>query len=138
MSRIIFAVLWLMAAPAGMALAQDAPESRGSYGDWRVFTRPTDAGLVCYALSRPQDEAPRALDHGGVYFLVASWQSGVVEEQPNIELALGTGFATVLTRTSEALVTLTAADYGMSHRKWSSWFGKCRITPVGLYLPRGY
>ena len=82
--RIVFAVLLLMAAPAGMALAQDAPESRGSYGDWRVFTRSTDAGLVCYALTRPQDEAPRALDHGGVYFLVASWQSGVVEEQPNI------------------------------------------------------
>ena len=66
------------------ALAQEAPEFRGEYSDWSVFTRMTEAGRVCYALSRPQDSAPRAHEHGSVYFIIASWQSGLVEAQPNI------------------------------------------------------
>lgn len=66
------------------ALAQDEPEFRGEYSDWRVFTRPGESGLVCYALSRPTDSAPRSFDHGTVYFIVASWQSGAVTEQPNL------------------------------------------------------
>ena len=66
------------------ALAQDEPQFRGEYNDWRVFTRNTDAGLSCYALSRPTDSAPRAYEHGNVYFLVATWQSGTVEEQPSL------------------------------------------------------
>lgn len=71
-------------ACAGPAAAQDEPEFRGEYSDWRVFTRPTESGLVCYALSRPTDSAPRNFDHGTVYFIVASWQSGAVNEQPNL------------------------------------------------------
>jgi len=76
--------LMLTTLAALPALAQDEPEFRGEYSDWRVFTRPTDSGLVCYALSRPTDSTPRAHDHGTVYFIVASWQSGAVEEQPNL------------------------------------------------------
>jgi hypothetical protein len=68
------------------ALAQEDPEFRGEYGsgEWRVFTRATDEGRVCYALSRPQDSAPRAHEHGNVYFLVSSWQSGSVDDQPSL------------------------------------------------------
>ncbi len=66
------------------ALAQDEPQFRGEYSDWRVFTRNTEAGFSCYALSRPTDSTPRALEHGNVYFLVASWQSGAVEAQPSL------------------------------------------------------
>ena len=76
--------LMLTTLAALPAQAQDEPEFRGEYSDWRVFTRPTDNGLVCYALSRPTDSTPRAHDHGTVYFIVASWQSGAVEEQPNL------------------------------------------------------
>jgi len=66
------------------ALAQSEPEFRGEYSDWRVFTRSTDDGLVCYTLSRPRDSTPLAHAHGNVYFLVSSWQSGAVEEQPSL------------------------------------------------------
>lgn len=82
--RSSLTALTLAAACAVPALAQQEPEFRGEYSDWRVFTRSTEAGLVCYALSRPSDSAPRAHDHGTVYFLVASWQSGAVEEQPSL------------------------------------------------------
>lgn len=72
----------LAVAPA--ASAQDDPQFRGEYSDWRAFTRNTDEGFSCYALSRPTDSTPRAHEHGNVYFLVASWQSGAVEEQPSL------------------------------------------------------
>ena len=78
------AALPLSALIAAPAQAQEEPQFRAEYNDWRVFTRPSDAGLICYALSRPNDSAPRAHDHGTVYFIVASWQSGAVEEQPNL------------------------------------------------------
>jgi len=74
----------MLGMPVSVATAQDAPQSRGQYRDWRVFTRSTDAGLVCYALGRPTDSAPRSFEHGDVYFILSSWQSGAVEEQPNI------------------------------------------------------
>lgn len=78
------ALTFMLGMPVSVATAQDAPQSRGQYRDWRVFTRSTDAGLVCYALGRPTDSAPRAHAHGDVYFILSSWQSGAVEEQPNI------------------------------------------------------
>lgn len=82
--RYCLAALTLSFACATPALAQDEPEFRGEYSDWRVFTRPTESGSVCYALSRPTDSAPRTFDHGTVYFIVATWQSGAVTEQPNL------------------------------------------------------
>ena len=82
--RLACLALGLMIGLGAPALAQDDPQFRGEYSDWRVFTRTTEAGFACYALSRPTDATPRAHDHGNVYFLVATWQSGAVEEQPSL------------------------------------------------------
>ena len=71
--RSCLTALILTAASAAPVLAQQEPEFRGEYSDWRVFTRAGETGLVCYALSRPTDSTPRAHDHGTVYFIVASW-----------------------------------------------------------------
>lgn len=83
MRRLIAATL-LSLTSFSPAFGQADPQLRGEYTDWRVFTRDTDQGLVCYALSRPTDSSPRNHAHGSVYFIVASWQSGIVEEQPNL------------------------------------------------------
>ena len=84
MHRLIAAALLSLTTLAPAALGQSDPQFRGEYTDWRVFTRDTDQGLVCYALSRPVDSAPRNHEHGSVYFLVSSWQNGAVTEQPNL------------------------------------------------------
>ncbi|WP_412545190.1 hypothetical protein [Maricaulis sp. MIT060901] len=84
MRRLLAAALLSLTCFAPAALAQADPQFRGEYTDWRVFTRQTDQGLVCYALSRPTDSAPRNHEHGAVYFIVSSWQNGAVTEQPNI------------------------------------------------------
>lgn len=86
--NLIAAIATAALLPAALlpatASAQEEPEFRGEYNDWRVFSRDTAEGPACYALSRPTDSAPRAHEHGNVYFLVSSWQSGVVEEQPSL------------------------------------------------------
>lgn len=69
---------------AATANAQSDPQFQAEYSDWRVFTRSTEAGRVCYAVSRPIDSSPRNHPHGNVYFLLSSWQSGAVEEQPSL------------------------------------------------------
>ncbi|WP_417467769.1 hypothetical protein [Maricaulis sp.] len=82
--RLCLTALVFALGLAAPAMAQGEPEFRGEYGDWRVFTRNGDDGLVCYTLSRPRDATPLAHAHGNVYFLVSSWQSGAVEEQPSL------------------------------------------------------
>lgn len=82
--RLCLTALVMMLGLGAPAMAQGVPEFRGEYGDWRVFTRTSDDGLVCYTLSRPGDSTPLAYAHGNVYFLVSSWQSGSVSEQPSL------------------------------------------------------
>jgi len=59
------------------------PEFQGAHRDWRVFTRGTGDERVCYALSRPTESLPASVEHGEVFFLIASWASGAAENQPN-------------------------------------------------------
>lgn len=78
----------LLAASLGLTLpaaAQDSAEPvfQGAHGDWRVFTRGEGQARVCYVLSTPSESLPRNVDHGDVFFLVASWANGDAEEQPS-------------------------------------------------------
>lgn len=82
--RYCLTALIFMLGMGAPAMAQAEPQFRGEYGDWRVFSRQSDDGLVCYALTRPRDSTPLAYAHGNVYFLVSSWQTGSVEEQPSL------------------------------------------------------
>ena len=70
--KLLHALAALAALPVltTSVAAQDDPQFRGEYSDWRVFTRQTDSGQICYALSRPSDASPRSHEHGNVYFLV--------------------------------------------------------------------
>ncbi len=60
-----------------------APDFRGQHNDWRVFTRGSGDDRVCYAVTRPRESRPGSVNHGEVYFFVASWASGAAREQPN-------------------------------------------------------
>lgn len=66
---------------AATAHAQ-APEARGSYNDWRVFTQGADAGLICFAITSPRESAPSSVNHGDVFFMISTWRSGDAVEQP--------------------------------------------------------
>lgn len=80
----LFSVLALACAPS--AMAQDAaPVFQGAHSDWRVFTRGEGDARVCYALATPREALPRNVDHGDVFFLVASWANGDASEQPSFK-----------------------------------------------------
>lgn len=70
-----------LAATALPAMA--APKTVATYKDWVVFSQDLGGDTVCYAVTEPTDKSPRSVNHGDVFFLVASWKSGVAKNQPN-------------------------------------------------------
>lgn len=79
-----FALFAFIASPAS-AQTPAEPVFQGAHSDWRVFTRGEGDARVCYALSTPTQALPRNVDHGDIFFLVASWANGDAEEQPSFK-----------------------------------------------------
>lgn len=69
---------------AGEAFA--APTAIARYKDWAVFTDTVDGDTVCYAATEATDKAPRAAEHGDVFFYVTSWKSGKARSQPSLKV----------------------------------------------------
>ncbi len=72
----------------GAALAQQ-PEAKATYKDWSVFVRQADGQKICFVATEATDKSPKSVNHGDVFFLVATWASGAATEQPS----LMTGYA---------------------------------------------
>ena len=70
------------------AMAQQ-PEAKATYRDWSVFVRETDGDKICFAATEASDKTPKSVNHGDVFFLIATWQSGAAKDQPS----LMTGYA---------------------------------------------
>lgn len=70
----------LAAGLAGLSVAE--PTAVGQYKDWAVFK---DNG-ICFAATQATDKAPKAADHGDVWFYVTSWQSGRARNQPSLKV----------------------------------------------------
>lgn len=84
MRNLIVVVAALMpAAMFGPAQAQE-PSAVATYKDWSVFVREADGEKVCFAAAEAADKSPKSVNHGDVFFLVASWQSGAAKEQPSL------------------------------------------------------
>ncbi len=81
MRVLLTSVLFYIVTVTG-AMAQN-PEYQGDHGDWRVFTHGSAESRVCYTISRPTQSLPANVNHGEVFFLIASWRSGDSEEQPS-------------------------------------------------------
>ena len=60
-----------------------SPALKGSYGDWKVYTRYDGAQQLCYVVSDAKSKSPSSVRHGDIYFLVANWKSGAAFEQPS-------------------------------------------------------
>jgi hypothetical protein len=70
----------LLAAPA---LAAE-PKPVAAFRDWSVFVRDADGDRICFAATEARDKAPKSVNHGDVFFLVASWKSGAAVNQPSL------------------------------------------------------
>lgn len=65
------------------ALAQQ-PEARATYKDWSVFVRDANGEKICFVATEAQDKSPKSVNHGDIFFLVATWASGAATEQPSL------------------------------------------------------
>ena len=83
--RSLFAALSftasLIAADAALAAK---PEPVATFRDWSVFVQNADGDKICFAATEAKDKSPKSVNHGDVFFLVASWQSGAATEQPSL------------------------------------------------------
>lgn len=77
-SLTILAAL-LAAAPA--AAAQPSPIA--TFRSWDVFAREIDGDRICFAATVAQDKSPKSVNHGDIFFMVASWKSGAATNQPS-------------------------------------------------------
>lgn len=68
---------------AGGAAAQQ-PEARATFRDWSVFVREVDGDKICFAATEATDKSPKSVNHGDVFFLIATWKSGAAKEQPSL------------------------------------------------------
>lgn len=65
------------------ALAAE-PKTVATYRDWSVFVREVDGDRVCFAASEAKDKSPKSVNHGDIFFLVATWKSGAAKNQPSL------------------------------------------------------
>lgn len=82
----VFAVF---AAFLATGAAAQQPAAVATYKDWSVFVREAGGDKICFAATEATDKSPKSVNHGDVFFLVASWKSGAATEQPS----LMTGYA---------------------------------------------
>lgn len=85
MSRKMLAGLALAGAFAA-PMASASPTAIGQYKDWSVFTDTANGETICYAATPATDKAPRAADHGDVWFYVTNWKSGRARNQPSLKV----------------------------------------------------
>ena len=68
---------------SGTAIAQE-PQAVATYKDWSVFVRDVDGDKICFAASEATDKSPKSVNHGDIFFLVATWKSGAAKNQPSL------------------------------------------------------
>lgn len=78
------AVFSLVAVSVPTAAA--APDAVARFKDWQVFRDAVDGAQVCYAATPATDKAPKAADHGEVWFYITSWRDGRSRNQPSLRV----------------------------------------------------
>ena len=64
--------------------AAQSPEALATYSDWTVFTKDSNGDKICFAATEAKSKEPTNVNHGDVFFLVASWKSGAAINQPSL------------------------------------------------------
>lgn len=75
------ALLGLFIAAPGLAAE---PKPVAVYREWSVFVREAGGDRICFAAAEAKDKAPKSVNHGDVFFLVASWKSKAAVNQPSL------------------------------------------------------
>lgn len=68
---------------AAPALAAE-PKPVATFKDWSVFVREANGDRICFAATEATDKSPKSVNHGDIFFLVATWKSGAASNQPSL------------------------------------------------------
>jgi invasion protein IalB len=71
----------LAATPAGAE-----PTPLATFKDWSVFVHETGTDRICFAAAEASDKSPKTVNHGDIFFLVATWKSGAATNQPSLRV----------------------------------------------------
>lgn len=82
-SRLALALLGALAGASAPSFAAE-PQAVASFKDWSVFVRDVDGDKICFAATEAKDKSPKSVNHGDVFFLVATWKSGAATNQPSL------------------------------------------------------
>jgi invasion protein IalB len=76
---------WVLGAAGALvstaALAE--PQAVATFKDWSVFVHETGTDRICFAAAEASDKSPKSVNHGDIFFLVATWKSGAAANQPS-------------------------------------------------------
>jgi invasion protein IalB len=75
------ALVTLLAAAAPASAAD--PQTVALFKDWTVMAQETGDDRVCFAIAQAKDMAPKSVNHGEIFFMVATWKSGANSGQPS-------------------------------------------------------
>lgn len=62
------------------------PEALATFKSWSVFAHDTGTDRVCFAAAEASDKSPKTVNHGDIFFLVATWKSGAAVNQPSFRV----------------------------------------------------
>lgn len=75
-----------MAALLYSSAALAEPQALATFKDWSVFVHETGSDRVCFAAAEASDKSPKSVNHGDIFFLVATWKSGAAANQPSFRV----------------------------------------------------
>ncbi|HNS88141.1 MAG TPA: invasion associated locus B family protein, partial [Parvularculaceae bacterium] len=71
---------------ASISDAAAEPQTVATYKDWSVFVHDTGADRICFAAAEAADKSPKTVNHGDIFFLIATWKSGAASNQPSFRV----------------------------------------------------
>jgi invasion protein IalB len=80
--KTVLAGLGLMLAGAAAEAAE--PQAVATFKDWSVFVRDVGGDKICFAATEAKDKSPKSVNHGDIFFLIATWKSGAATNQPSL------------------------------------------------------
>ena len=66
--------------------ANASPTVIQKINNWIVYSDSSGSDTICYAATQATDKAPKATEHGDIWFHVANWKSGKARNQPSLKV----------------------------------------------------
>lgn len=76
----------LFCALAAVSPAGAEPQALATFKSWSVFVHETGTDRVCFAAAEAADKSPKTVNHGDIFFLIATWKSGAATNQPSFRV----------------------------------------------------